>query len=68
MTKHNMPFEDAVIICPECGKPKKRVTGDRLFNFDNRYICVVSGLEQFTECECGIDLDDSTKKLLNSII
>ena len=67
MSKHYLPFEETVKVCPECGKPKRRVTGDRLFSFDNKYICVVSGLEQFTECDCGIDLDDDTKKLLDSI-
>lgn len=68
MPKYITPFEDAVKVCPECGKPKTRVTGDRLFSFDEKYISVVSGLEQFTECECGIDLDDSTIKLLESIM
>lgn len=67
MPKYITPFKDSVNICPECGKPKRRVTGDRLFNFDNKHISVVSGLEKFTECDCGIDLDDDTKKLLESI-
>ena len=68
MAKYITPFKDTVKVCPECGKPKTKVTGDRLFSFDNKYFSVVSGLEQFDECECGIDLDDFTKKLLESII
>ena len=55
-------------ICYKCGEQKRFVEGDR--NFDLRpggKIFVVSGLEKFTYCDCGIEIDEKTRFLLRSL-
>lgn len=54
--------------CPNCGEELVQSADSR--NFDRRPggpIFVVSGLSQFTCCSCGIQLDEKTKNLLESI-
>lgn len=54
--------------CQKCGEIIRPVKGDRNFDFrPGGKIFVVSGLEKFTYCDCGIALDDETKTLLQSL-
>ena len=55
-------------ICPKCGERIRYVEGDRNFDFrPGGKTFVVSGLEKFTYCDCGIELDSETKELLHSL-
>lgn len=60
-------IKEELPVCPKCGKQKRLVTGERRFSFDSCHICIVSGLDGLTECDCGIDLDDATHDLLQTI-
>lgn len=54
--------------CPKCGEIIRPVKGDKNFDFrPGGKVFVVSGLEKFTYCDCGIELDSETKDLLHSL-